>query len=181
MPSRTGDTLADKIAEHVLNNYVESYTKHSFLYKGSDERQYCHPKVDLPLVSIMRSKYGTYPEYHTSMDNLDLVSPDGLAGGFSLTKKCIEILEVNEKYENCGICEPKMSKRNLRPKNWHKRRTDTREDMRKSVRDTMNILFYCDGQHDLIDLSNKIELSFDKCYEYVKLLEENDIIRKVNV
>jgi len=180
MPSRLGNTLADKTVQHVLENYVESYTKHSFLYKGSDERQYCHPKVDLPLVSIMRSKYGTFPEYHTSKDDLNFVSPEGLAGGFSIAKKCIEALEINEKYENCITCEPKMSKRDLRPKDWHNRHSGGKEDMRKNVRDMMNVMFYCDGDHDLIDLSNKIEIPFHKCQEYIKLLRNNGIIREMD-
>ena len=180
MPSRLGNTLADKVVEHVLQNHTDTHTKHSFLYKGSDERQYCHPRVDLPLVSIMRSKYGTYPEYHTSKDDLNLVSPAGLEGGYAVARKCIEALELNHKYENLIICEPKMSKRDLRPKDWHKRRTNSNDNMRKNVRDLMNVMFYCDGFHDLIDLSNKIELSFDKCYECVKLLEENEIIRKID-
>ena len=180
MPSRLGNTLADKVTEHVLNNFVDSYEKHSFLYKGSDERQYCHPKVDLPLVSIMRSKYGTYPEYHTSLDNLDFVNPEGLLGGYNIAKKCIEALESNHIYENSITCEPKMNKRGLRPKDWHKRRAGANSDSRKKVRDMMNVMFYCDGNHDLIDLANKINLDFKECHNYVKILEESKLIKRVN-
>ena len=180
MPSRNGDTLTDKVTRHVLNNFVDSHIEHSFLFKGSDERQYCHPKVDLPLVSIMRTKYGTFPEYHNSMDNLDFVCSEGLEGGYNITKKCIEAIELNDTYENCIICEPKMSKRGLRPKDWHKRRAGAASNSRKMVRDTMNVLFYCDGGNDLIDLANKINLDFKECYKYVKILEENNIIRRID-
>jgi aminopeptidase-like protein len=181
MPSRLGNTLVDKVVEYVFENYTESHTKHSFLEKGSDERQYCHPMVDLPLVSIMRSKYGTYPEYHTSLDNLDLVTPTGLAGGFNMVQKSIEILELNCKYENIVICEPKRNKRNLRPENWHRRRSGATNEieMKTFVKDVMNIIFYCDGQHDLIDLSNRLKISFNKCHEYVVLLKNNGVIRRV--
>jgi len=179
MPSRSGNTLADKVARHVMDNFADSYKEYSFLYKGSDERQYCHPRVDLPLVSLMRSKYGTYPEYHNSLDNLEYVSPEGLLGGFNINKICIEALEGNAIYENRFVCEPKMMKYNLRPKDWHLRRAGSKSNSRKYVRDMMNILFYCDGKHDLIELADRVELNFKDCHNYVKLLYNKGIIKKI--
>jgi aminopeptidase-like protein len=178
LPSRMSNTLADKVARHVLDNFVDNYDEYSFLSKGSDERQYCHPKVDLPLVSVMRSKYGTFSEYHTSLDNLDFVSPAGLQGGFEVNKRCLEALELNDYYDNCIICEPKMIKRDLKPDKWHLRHFVDGEKMKKQVRDMMNVVFYCDGEHDLIDISNKVDINYETCHKCLKKLEKSGIIEK---
>tara|TARA_R110002074_G_scaffold111859_3_gene239770 strand:+ start:7 stop:1302 length:1296 start_codon:yes stop_codon:yes gene_type:complete len=178
MPSRLGGTLTDKVAKHVLDNFTDSYNEYSFLQKGSDERQYCHPNVDLPLVTIMRSKYGTYPEYHTSKDNMDFISPEGLFGGYNIVKSCIEALESNYVYKSAVICEPKLSKRNMVPKDWHKRRTGGDQKSRYDLINMMNALFYCDGNHDVVDVANVLSIDFRQCMEYIDALRDNEIIKK---
>ena len=86
------NTFADRVAHQVLKHHYPQYSSYSFTERASDERQYCSPEVELPVVGISRTKYGTYPEYHTSLDNLDLISPSGLEGGYSVVKKIIQTL-----------------------------------------------------------------------------------------
>jgi aminopeptidase-like protein len=81
IPSRTGVTMADKVAKRLLAEYCESFQNFTFLERGSDERQFCSPGVDLPFCSITRSKYATYPEYHTSGDDLSMFSVESLSSG----------------------------------------------------------------------------------------------------
>ena len=88
--------------------------------RASDERQYCSPGVDLPIATICRSNMishsdNFYPEYHTSLDDLTLISPSGLYGGYENLKKAIELIEKNNYYKVSILCEPQLGKRNLYP------------------------------------------------------------------
>src|SRR3981081_4456720 len=169
MPSRLGGTLADRVALHVLKHHAPGFVKYSFLDRGSDERQYCSPGVDLPFASIMRTKYGAYPEYHTSKDNLDLISPGGLHGAFSALQKCLRALEHNHYYKSTCKCEPQLGKRGLYP-------TLSTIATGNSVRTMMNVLAYADGKHDLIELADIIGQPVEKTLPIVSALLDQGIL-----
>ena len=148
LPSRLGGTVADRVAQAVLSEIDGGFDTYTFLDRGSDERQWCSPGADLPMCSVMRSKYGTYPEYHTSLDDLTLVTPTGLAGAFRALQSCIEILEANERWCAVSPGEPQLGPRGLYPTTSYKGSAD-------DVRTLMNVLTYCDGDHDLLDLCDR--------------------------
>lgn len=171
--SRYGNTLADKLAKNVLRFYYPEYKEYSFLKRGSDERQYNAPGVDLPVCAICRSKYGEYPEYHTSKDNLDFISPEGLAGSFDVYKQCIIALENNYKYKVKVLCEPQLGKRGLYP-------TISQKGSSKVVKTMTDFIAYADGNNDLIDIGNIIGVPVEELVPIIKNLIDNDLIEVKN-
>ena len=162
------------MARHVLDNKIGVYTTYSFLNRGSDEHQYCAPGVDLPIASVMRTKYGTYPEYHTSRDDLTVVTATGLAGGFDILKTCLECLEANVIPKVKVLCEPQLGKRGLYP-------TLSTRESGAQVEVMMNMLAYCDGQRDLLDIAQTINAPMWKLREILETLKKADLVDVVDV
>lgn len=146
LPSRAGNSLADRAALCLLRERCPDFIHYSFLDRGSDERQYCSPGVDLPVASIMRSKYRTYPEYHTSLDDLGFVTPRGLEESYTLLRDCIELIEMNRCYKTTCLGEPQLGKYGLYPS------VGTRNS-HQYVSNMLNVLAYSDGKNDIIDLA----------------------------
>lgn len=170
LPSRRGDALVDRVSRHVLRYAAPEYREYSFLERGSDERQYCSPGVDLPVASIMRSKYGTYPEYHTSADNLEFVTPQGLAKSFELYCRCLDLLEKNRVYQTTCCCEPQLGKRGLYP-------TLSMKGSAGDVRVYMNLLAYADGECDLVGIAEHIGVSAEELVPLVEKFLEHGLLR----
>ncbi len=168
--SRYGDTLADQVLSEVLREHYPDYDDYPYLKRGSDERQYQAPGVDIPLVCFCRSKYHVYPEYHTSGDNMSIVSPEGFYGAFSVMRKCIDKLEAmsgnemkrgtvppvrgtapsDKVYRVTCLCEPQLGKRGLVP-------TMSSKETYQETLAMKDVLAYADGTHDIGDLAKVIE------------------------
>lgn len=151
LPSRWGDTYADRVARHVLRHAVGAYRTYSWRDRGSDESMYCAPGIDIPMVSIMRSKYGEYPEYHTSLDRPGgVVTARGLAESLCVYRTLIEALESDCRPRALVLGEPQLGRRGLYPNTSMKGST-------ASVRDMLDLISHADGQTRLLDIADRCE------------------------
>ena len=171
LPSRNGNTLSDIVAKHVLTHYTKAFEEYSFLDRGSDERQYCSPGIDLPIASIMRTKYGEYEQYHTSLDDLDFISDKGLKGAFEALALSIVCIENNQIYKATNLCEPQLSRHGLRST------VGAIDNMTQFNKDVTNVLAYADGKKDLISIAIEVDRPLWELIPVVdKLVEHNLLI-----
>ncbi len=166
--SRLGGSLADKALEAALIG-LDNVVVYSFLNRGSDERQYCAPGVDLPLCGFSRTKYGEYPEYHTSADNFDVVTEDGLEGSFDVIKSIIDAFEMKLFPKVNVKCEPQLGKRGLRS-------TISQKGSYGDIKTRSDFIAYADGHHSLFDISVKINKNLKSVISEALILEEHNII-----
>ena len=170
--SRYGNTLTDKILHNLLSFHYPEYKAYSFLERGSDERQFCAPGIDLPVCTFCRTKYVKYKEYHTSADNLDYISPEGLGGALDVMVKFVNAMEHNEVYRIKCLCEPQLGKRGLYP-------TVSQKGSYDAVKALTDFIAYADGTNDLVEISNIIHQPADVLIPIADKLLANDLIEKV--
>ena len=165
-----GNTLADRVLKNILRFHTNGeYSDYSFLYRGSDERQYNAPGINLPVVCFCRSKFGEYPEYHTSADDMSFVSPEGFQGSYDVMVKTIEALEYNSFYKVSVLGEPQLGKRGLYP-------TISQKGSYDEVLPMKNLIAYSDGNNDLIDISNLIDVPVDRLIPIIDKLKANKLL-----
>lgn len=174
LPSKDGNTISDKIALKILNENVKKFKIYQWKDRGSDERQYCAPGIDLPVCSIMRSKYGDYPEYHTSEDNLGLISSQGFQGSFDAHIDMIQILESNKKYKATYLGEPQLGKRNLRSD------MGAGKGLSDNFKNISDFLAYADGELDIIDIANILNIYALDLIPIVTILQKHGLIKSVD-
>lgn len=169
VPSRDGNTLADRAARNVLSFHYPEYKRYTYLDRGSDERQYNAPGVDLPVCVVCRSKYGEFPEYHTSLDDLSLVTEKGLEGALDVYKQMIVAIEYNALYRIKCLCEPQLGKRGLYP-------TVSQKGSYYSIKSMVDFIAYADGRHDLLEISGIIGVAVKELIPVIEKLMQNGLL-----
>ena len=162
-------------ADEIMNSSFIGLKKKSiyeFKDRSSDERQYCHAGIELPICSYSRSKAGskTYPEYHTSLDNFSLVTKKGLEGSFEIFKNIVDALEYAPFPRSKTKCEPFLTKRNLYPTLSKKKNIDD------ELKNLLDIIAYSNGKRSVFQISNILNLELKTCLEILKKLKNHSLI-----
>ncbi|MDC0418958.1 DUF4910 domain-containing protein [Pelagibacteraceae bacterium] len=166
------NTNSDFAAVKAFKKFNIKYKEYSFLDRGSDERQFNSPGVDLPIASILRTKYGEYPEYHTSLDDFKLVTRKGLNGGFKVAKESILNIMNYIIPKNIVLCEPLLQKRNLYES------LSTKKISKKKInsKNILNFLQYADGKNNLETVARLIKLTIKETLKLYKILKNKKLI-----
>ncbi len=140
---------------------------------GYDERQYSSPAFNLPVGSLTRTPNGRFPQYHTSADNLDFVQSEYLADSFSKYVSILHMLEKNKTYVNQNPkCEPQLGKRGLY------RDMGGRANAELEELAILWVLNFSDGNHSLLDISERAGLEFDLIDRAADRLLEHGLIKE---
>jgi aminopeptidase-like protein len=171
--SRRGDAEIDRTVTHILKHSDRPHAIAEFSPYGYDERQFCSPGFNLPVGSLTRTPFNCYPEYHTSADNLDFVSPQALADSLDTYLAILEVLESNKKYLNTNPkCEPQLGKRGLYGLFGGKKSTKAQEMA------MLWVLNLSDGNYSLLDIAERSQLEFSLIREAAEALLRNGLLRE---
>lgn len=173
--SRRGNTLADRVALHELAQYGRPFEAVEFFPSGSDERQYCSPGFDLPVGSLMRSMYGRYPEYHTSLDNKSFISFGAMRESIALYLRVIFSLEANRSYQTTILHgEPQLGPRGLYPSLGSQKQTS------EFIERMMWLLNQSDGSNDLCAIAAKANCPILDLASIAELLVQKQLLVPLN-
>ena len=162
--SRRRDSEIDRVAAHVLSHLTDAPEILEFSPYGYDERQYCSPGFNLPVGCLMRSVWGSFPEYHTSADNLDFIKPQALAASLRVCAAIVDVLENNDHYRNLNpYCEPQLGRRGL----YHGTGGD---GIDSEINARLWVLNLSDGGHSLLDIAQQSKLPFAQINDAAELL-----------
>lgn len=167
--SRRGDTEIDRAAALVLGSRAESIVT-DWVPTGGDERQFCSPGFDLPLGAFSRTPHGHFAEYHSSADDLTLMTAEAIGESFRSVLEIIDVIETNARYENSSpYGEPQLGRRGLYP----------------GVPDGTNIetallwvLSLSDGEHDLIAIAERSGLRYEVVRRAAVALMDQGLLKR---
>ncbi len=171
--SKYENNLCDKFLLQAYRDLKIKYKKFSFLKRGSDERQYNSPFIDLPIATVFKTKFGNYKQYHTSLDNFNIVTNKNIQRSFKLILKTIKIFQKKIIPFSRYKCEPNMGKRGLYPLIS---RSSYVNEKHYNIKNFMDFLQYSDGKNDLEDISKRLNISMNEVKKIFLTLKNKKII-----
>ena len=174
--SPDGNNIADQSIKSILIG-KKNVKVFDYLSRGSDERQYCAPGIDLPFAGFSRTKYGEYKEYHTSEDDLNFVNKNGFNGSFKVFQNIIDVLELCLYPKSVKNCEPFMTKYNLYPTISADKRIVSDTNVSYDTKLLMDIIAYSNGKRNIFEISNILKVNLEIILFNIKILIKNKIIK----
>ena len=180
-----GDSKIDRAVEAAFREQSISPIKYPFTPFGSDERQFSSPGFRIPAVTITKDKYHEYDEYHTSKDNLDFVKGHQIEKSLKLYLETFRILEANETFRSLNpYGEPQLGRRKLYSNRGGaflqpgagEGRMAREEAGFSDIEAMIWLLFFADGCIDLITVSEKSGINFDRLLQASKVLLEKKLV-----
>ncbi|MGH7801494.1 MAG: DUF4910 domain-containing protein [Thermodesulfobacteriota bacterium] len=169
--SRKGNSPIDKIVSHVLKHHANNYQIVEFTPYGYDERQYCSPGFNLPVGRLTRSPHGSYPEYHTSADNLEFIKVKSLQESLKIFLLILNIIEDDTIFIGTNLkCEPQLGRRGI---------YDKTGGYKKNKNMSMFwLLNFADGIHSLLDIAEKSGIYFSEIKEVSNVLLKKRLLKR---
>ncbi len=169
--SRRGDADIDRAMAHVVGHFSDAARVEDFSPYGYDERQYCSPGFDLAVGLFERSMYGSFPEYHTSADNMDFIAPEHLEASCRMICETLDILETNRRpISRNPYCEPQLGRRGL----YQAMGGDAHRAERQMA--MLWVLNLADARHTLLDIAVRSGLPYARIREAAERLEEKGLL-----
>jgi aminopeptidase-like protein len=173
--SRIGAPI-DKAVAHLLRHSGYEHEIMSFSPYGYDERQFCSPGFNLPVGCLMRSVHGTFPEYHTSADNIDFVKAEALNQSYALIARVLDLLDNNLTYARTdGRGEPQLGRRGL-----YRAIAGQKQAGGASEMALLWLLNLADGEHSLLDIAERADVSFWRILAAARLALDAQLIKEVS-
>jgi aminopeptidase-like protein len=169
-------TYIDNLVNFFVKKEAKNFNHREFSpVWGSDERQLCSPKINLPVVQVSKTFYGEYKEYHTSYDNKSFMNINSITNSVEDIFLFIRFMELNRNYLKPVIKggEPMLSKRGLYPSV----NTFTKNIEMKNFNNLFKIISLIDGKRNLIEIFNFLNISIKEFVNTIELLQQKHLIK----
>ncbi len=170
-----GTAEVDQVFEHLFaatsqhRGEIMPYTPY-----GYDERQFNSPGIRAPVGSLMRSPFGTYPQYHTSADDLSFISEPSLQESLDVCLATVAMLQANRRFANLApMGEPQLGKRGLYDAVGGA--NQTREDQLA----LLWVLAMSDRSNSLLDIARRAQMPFERISGAARALERAGLLQAI--
>jgi len=168
--SRRGNAEIDRLVPHVIRELDPLSGVIEFEPYGYDERQLCSPGFNLPVGRLTRSVNDGYPQYHSSADDLTMVTAAAIGRSLAACKAIVEALEGNRRYTNLQPKgEPRLGKRGL----YGSMGGSSPRDMEMAM---LWVLNQSDGGRSLLEITQRSGLPFSVVQSAALALERAELL-----